>query len=348
MDQPRNASQHSTGSILVFGFVVLPQKYEVEGNVVVTLVGIMSLICLISNITLLFVIINDPLKQLRNITAILLAFNSVTNTCISLALFMESVSFWSGKIFFPELVVYLISSGSCLYFIGNLLHTLNIYGTIVAPLRYAYFASKFRKILVPFLVLISIVTLCVIIIPPYTLPENKVPSYAKGVMSFVCVQLVLLTIIFIYLYTRVFQALHARKERLAVSFHIKSSTPQGIKVMKKNYEVAKTLFIHVLFFVIATAPESLIVMLFLHCTSCGERAELQLATLFSIPFFYTTAIFHPFLWLCRLNNYKQAMKESLRFGRRSRTIYDVEQPQQQQRTGTLSTLTCKDEGNEIV
>ena len=343
MGQTRNISR-PPDVLLVFGFVVLPGNYEVERDVVVTLVGIMALISVIFNAILLLVILKDPFKQLRTITAILLAFNSMANLIISLVLVLDGVLFWVYQNLFPELVVYLNSCGVCLYCVGNLLHTLNIYASILVPVRYGYLASKVRKILVPLLGVTFVIITCVILIPPYALPKRKLPSYVKGVMTFVCVQLGLLCITFVCLYTKIFRELYARKQRLKTSFHIKRSTVQGMKILKGNYEVAKTLFIHVLFFVTASFPGSVIVMIDLHCATCGDPVALQLATLFTIPCVFLMFLFQPFLWLFRLKSYKHAMKQTLGFSQRSiskafrnsRNI-TMETVGRNQRTGTQSS-----------
>ena len=315
MKLPQNTAQQPN-FLMVFGFIVLPEEYQVERDVVVTLVGVMSLISVICNGILLLVIIKDPFKQLRTITAILLAFNSAANLTISLVLLVDSVFLWSHRNLSPELFVYLYSSGVNLYFIGNLLHTLNIYGTIVVPVRHSCLASKMRKIFARFLGPIFIIITCIIIIPLYTLPKENLSSYIKGLMTFICAQVVLLTVIFMYVYARIFQTLHARKQRLATSFHITCSSRQGLKTIKRNHEVAKTLFIHVLFFVIAAVPGTMVVMIDLYCTSCGDPLKLKLAALFTVPFVYAVFVFHPLLWLFRLNNYNQAMKHTLSFNRR--------------------------------
>ena len=342
MDQTRNTSQ-VPDLLLVFGFIILPGNYEVERDVVVTLVGIMALISVIFNAILLLVILKDPMKQLRTMTAILLAFNSMANLMISLILVLDGLLFWANKNLFPELVIYLSLCGLSLYCVGNLLHTLNIYTSIVFPVRYGYLAPKVRKILVPFLGVIFVIITCVFLIPLYTLPKDKVPSYLKGIITFVCVQLGLLSMTFVCLYTKIFRELYARKQRLETSFHIKRSTPQGMKIIKRNYKVAETLFIHVLFFVIASVPESVIVMLVLYCQTCADPVKLQLATLFSLPCAYAMFIFKPFLWLLRLNSYKQAMKQTLSFSRlsRSKTFnssnFRMESMGRNERTGTRSS-----------
>ena len=335
MEQSRNASQQPA-FLLVFGFIVLPQKYEVERDVVVTLVGVLSMVSVIFNAILIIVIIKDPLKQLRNITATLLAFNSTANVFIGLVMVMDSVFFWSDRNVFPEIVVYLNSCAISLYFIGNVLHTLNIYGSVVVPVRYAYLALKVRKILVQFMASIFIINTSVILIPLYTLPKKNVPAYIEGVLTFICAQLALLTIIFIYLYAKIFQTLYTRKRTLSLSFHIERSSRQGMRITKKTYEVAKTLFIHVLFFVAVTVPETIIVMMLLHCTSCADSSELRLAALFSIPCVITTFVFHPILWLSRLSTYKQAMKQILGICRTSNSISSTaDKPQ----TGTVRAVT---------
>ena len=136
-------------------------------------------------------------------------------------------------------------------------------------------------------------------------------------MTSICAQLVLLTVILIYFYTKIFQVLHARKQELFASFHITPSSQQGLKTIERNHEVAKTLFIHVLFFVVAAVPGSIIVMTDLYCTSCDDSNDkLKLATLFTVPFVYAVFVFHSLLWLFRLNNYNQALKQTLSFTRR--------------------------------
>ena len=119
-------------------------------------------------------------------------------------LLVDSMFLWSGhRNLSPELVVYLNSCGVNLYFIGNLLHTLNTYSMIVVPVRYTLMASKIRKILVKFLGPIFIIITRLIIIPLYTLPEKTVSSYVKGLTTFTCAQLMLLTVIFIFLYKNI-------------------------------------------------------------------------------------------------------------------------------------------------
>ena len=235
-------------------------------------------------------------------------------------LLVDSMFLWSGhRNLSPELVVYLNSCGVNLYFIGNLLHTLNTYSMIVVPVRYTLMASKIRKILVKFLGPIFIIITRLIIIPLYTLPEKTVSSYVKGLTTFTCAQLVLLTVIFIYFYTKIFQTLHVRKHELVASFHVTSSSQQGLKTVKRNHEAAKTLFINVLFFVIAAVPGSVVVMIDLYCTSFGDPIKLQLAALFTLPFVYDVFVFHPLLWLFRINNYNQALKLTLSFSRGRRS-----------------------------
>ena len=76
--ESQNATQQPN-LLIVFGFIVLAEEYKVERDVVVTLVGVMSLISVMWSGILLLVIIKDPFKQLRTITAILLAFNFPSN-----------------------------------------------------------------------------------------------------------------------------------------------------------------------------------------------------------------------------------------------------------------------------
>ena len=340
----QNTSQQDD-FLLVFGFIILPKEYEVERNVVLTLTGVMSMISVIFNGIMLLVIMKDPFKQLRTITAILLAFNSLANLCISLVSLVDSVFSWSHHSLLPELVVYLNSCGVSFYVVATFLHTLNTYCTIVIPVRYAYLASKIRRIIVPFLGLTLISLPCAIIIPVYTIANDVVPNYLEGIITFVCVLLALLIIGFLYLYVRIFRALYARKQRFTVSFHIERSTPQGLKIMKKNQEVAKTLFLHVIFFMIATVPGTLIIMVDLHCMSCGESTQRKLAILFTLPCVYVAFVFHPLLWLCRLKSYKQAMKQTLSINRQSKWFSNMlnhfsmkVQEENRARAGTVSTM----------
>ena len=300
--------------LVVFGFITLPQKYEVEKDVAMSFVALMSFVAIIANGILLFVIIKDPFKQLRTITAILLAFNSATNLGNSLVLFLDNVFYWFHGKLSPELIIYFCSFTTCLYVIGNLLHTMNTYGAIVVAVRYAILAPKVRRYLVQSLILTWVVILLVVIIPPYTLPKDKVPTYVKGILTLICVLLALLAITFGCIYTKIFQTLYARKQRLSLSFHLKRSTVRGREINKNNHNVVKTLFVHVLFFMITTAPGSLILLVFLHCATC-DPVKLQLAALFTIPIIYSPVVFLPLLWLFRLKQYKKAMIKTLSFWR---------------------------------
>ncbi|CAB4021696.1 Hypothetical predicted protein [Paramuricea clavata] len=138
-----NTSQQSR--LTVFGFIKLPLEYEVEKDVVMSFIALMSFVAIIANGILLLVIIKDPFKQLRTITAILLAFNSATNLGSSLVLFLDNVFYWFHGKLSPELIIYFGSFTTCLYVIGNLLHTMNTYGAIVVAVRYAIFAPKVRS-----------------------------------------------------------------------------------------------------------------------------------------------------------------------------------------------------------
>jgi hypothetical protein len=300
--------------MLVFGLITLPQKYEVEKDVVMGFIALQSIISIIANGILLLVILKDPFKQLRTITAILLAFNSAANVINMFVLFLDNVFYWRGEKLSPELIVYFCSFTSCLYVIGNLLHTLNTYGAIVVPVRYAVLAPKIRRVLVECLVLIWVVILLVVVIPPYTLPKDEVPAFIKCILTLVCVLFVLLVLTFGYLYTKIFQCLYARRQRLSLAFHLKRSTVRGRAVNEKNKNIVTTLFVHVLFFMITTIPGSVIYLVYLHCTTC-DPIKVQLAALFAIPIAYAPLVFLPLLWLSRLKQYKRAMKKTLAFWR---------------------------------
>jgi hypothetical protein len=321
----RNISEQPSW-LLLFGFIKLPQKYEVERDVAMSVVALMSFVGIIANGILLLVIIKDPFKQLRTITASLLAFNSATNLGNTLVLFLDNVFYWFHRKLSPELIVYFCSFTSFLYIIGNFLHTMNTYCAIVAPVRYAILAPKVRKFLVQSLVLTWVVILLVVIIPPYTLPKDKVPTYVKCILTLICVLLTLLAITFGYLYTKIFQSLYARRQRLSLSFHLRRSTVRGREINKKNQNIVQTLFAHVIFFMITTIPGCVMFLVFLHCTTC-DVIKLQLAALLTIPISYSPVIFLPLLWLFRLKQYKRAMIKTLRFwrngsflGRRSKTL----------------------------
>ena len=311
-----NTSVQHSRFLVVFGFITLPQKYEAEKDVAMGFVALLSFVSIIANGILLVVIVKDPFKQLRTITAILLAFNSAANLSSSFVLFLDNVFYWSGGKLSPELIVYFCSFTSYLYVIGNFLHTLNTYGAIVIPVRYAILAPKIRSFLVEGLVLTWAIILLVVIIPPYTLPKNKIPTYIQGLLTLICVLLALLAIIFAYLYTKIFQSFYARKQRFSLSYHLKRSTVRGRRMNKKNAEIVKTLFAQVLFFMITTVPGSVICLIFLYCTKC-DSVKIQLATLFAIPITFSSMVFLPFLWLFRLNNYRHAMIKTPSFCQRT-------------------------------
>lgn len=305
-----NASQQHQASFLAYGFIMLPKKYELHYDIVVICVTVMCFVSVIANTILLFVIIKDHLKQFRTITDILLAFNSAANICTSVCLLLERLPTWSHD--HRQLIMYLNACVSNLYFIGNILHLLNIYGTIVTPIRYKLLKSKARKPLIPILCILWILIHCAFIIPPYTLPERQILSYLKVIPTVTCVLFAVLSVTFIFCYYMIFQVLHARKQLLSSMFNIKPSTSQGPKILKQNCELAKTLFIHVLFFVMTSAPGSIIVMMFLHCTSC-DITTVQLGALYAIPAIYTSFVFLPFLWLFRFNNYRRALRKFVCF-----------------------------------
>ena len=311
MDQGMSTSQPP---LIVFGFIFLPQKYKVEKDVVMGLMAFMSFVSIVANGILLLVILKDPFKQLRTITAILLAFNSATNLSNSMVLFLDNVFFWSHGQLSPKLVLYLSSCTTFLYIMGNFLHTLNTFGAVVFPVRYARLAPKIRNVLVQCLFLAWVIILLVVVIPPYTLPEDNSPSYMKGMLTLICVLLALLAITFGYLYTKIFESLYAQKQKLTLSFHLKRSTVRGREITKKNNDIIVTLFVHVSYFIIITLPVSVFYLVFLQCKTC-DPIKLQLAALFTLPITYTSIIFLPLLWLFRLKQYKRAMVKTLNFWR---------------------------------
>ena len=312
MDMKNTSDQ--TPFLLTFGFIMLPERYKVEKDVVMGLMAFMSFVSIAANGILLLVILKDPFKQLRTITAILLAFNSTSNITNSLVLFLDSVFYWGHGQLSPQLVLYFGTFNSFLYIIGNFLHTVNTYGAVVLPVRYVALSPKVRKVLVQSLLLIWVIILLVVFIPPYTLPKGKVPSYVEGMLTIVCVLLALLAITFAYLYIKIFQKLYARKQRLSLSFHLRRSTIRGREITKKNNDTVATLFIHVLYFMAITLPGSIIFLVFLQCETC-DGLKLQLAALFTLPITYTSLIFLPLLWLFRLKQYKRAMVKILNFWR---------------------------------
>ena len=292
--------------LLVYGFLQLSKRYELHRDIVVTSVTMIGVVSMIANAILLLVIVRDPLKQFRTITAILLAFNSAANICTS----MIFVNKLMGRLLPPEVTIY---SGNCaanLYLIGNLLHTFNIYGTIVAPVRFKLFEPKARKILIPVLTLILVTITCAYVIPPYTLPKRKVPSYFEIITTSLLVQIVLLSVIFTVCYTKILQTLHARKIQLKSTFQINSSTLQGLKIQKQNSKIAKTLLFYVLSFVISLVAGGIMLMLFLHCSSC-DLSMLQLGAIYSVLTINLPTVIHPFLWLLRFNSYRRAMTKVL-------------------------------------
>ena len=314
MDMNMKNSTEQTSFLVIFGFITLPQEYKVEKDIAMSFVALISFFSIVANGILLLVIFKDPFKQLRTITAILLAFNSATNLTNSLVLFLDNVFYWSHEQISPELILYFSSFTSCLYIIGNFLHTLNTYGAIVLPVRYAALSRKVRKVLVQCLLLIWVIVLLVTFIPPYTLPEDKIFSYVKGMLTTECVLLALLAITFAYFYIKIFQNLHARKQRLSLSFHLRRSTIRGREITKKNNDTVVTLFIHVLYFMSITLPGSIIFLVFLQCTTC-DPINIKLTALFTLPITYTVLLFLPLLWLFRLKQYKRAMVETLNFWR---------------------------------
>lgn len=296
----------NTSTLLVFGFINLPQEYKDEKDVAMGFVALISLVSVITNCILSFVIFKDPFKRLRSITAILLAFNSVTNLSSSLVLLLDNIIYWSNGELDRKLVLYFCSFNSLLYIIGNFLHTLNTYGAIILPVRYAALVPKVRKVLVQCLIVTWVTILLVVIIPPYTLPEDKLRYYMKGMLTLLFCLLALLVITFSYLYTKIFQNLYTRKQRLTLSYHLRRSTVRGRRISKRNQNIVKTLFIQVSFFLTIAISCSVIFLVFLHCEAC-DSSTLQLTVLFTVPVAYSSVVFLPLLWLIRLNSYRQAL-----------------------------------------
>ena len=293
--------------LLVYGLVTLPKRYELHRDIVVTSIAGIGVVSMIANAILLLVIVRDPFKQFRTITAILLAFNSAANICTSMILVLNKLL---GRLLPPQFTVYSDSCAANLYLIGNLLHTFNIYGTIVTPVRFKLFEPKARKILIPILTLTWVTITCVYVIPPYTLPKGKIALYFKIIFTSLLVQIVLLSVIFTVCYTKILRTLHARKIQLKSTFQINSSTLQGLKIQKQNSKIAKTLLFYVLSFVISLVAGDIMLMLFLHCSSC-DPSILQLGALYSVLTMYLPFVIHPFLWLLRFKSYRRAMTKVL-------------------------------------
>ena len=311
-----NTTHEQNGSsLLVFGFLRIPATYSTEKDFVMGLIALMSVVGIIANGILLLVIIKDPFKQFRTITAILLAFNAVTNLSSCLVFILDNIFHWSGEILSAQLILSISTFVSLLYIIGNLLQTINTYGAIVHPVSYSIFAPKIRKISVQCLVLTWIVILLVVMIPFYTIPLEKFSSFFNGMSTVICILLVLLVITFGYLYTKIFKDLYTRKRRLTLSFHLKQATVRGRAINKKNHDIVKTLFIHVSFFMIVSIPGSIVFLIFLQCTTC-DPVKLQLVTLFTVPISFTPVLFLPLLWLIRLKQYKKATIKILNFWKR--------------------------------
>lgn len=298
--------------IVVFGFLTLPKSCQIEVDAIQTIIGIMTLLGILSNATLLSVIIKDPFKQLRTNTAILVGFNAFTNVTITLCMCLERILIWCGRedVFTPQLIIYLGSCNINMFFIGNLLHALNLYGTIVIPLRYNRLAPTKPKKVIIFVGVLWLINACVFMVIPYVIPSSKIPHYIEGILTSACVIIGVLTLVFIGLYIKIFGTLYARKKRLA-SFHVQHSR-RGIQVVKQNYEVAKTLFIHITCLVLASCPGIIVFMLALHCSQCNFIV-IQRTSLFVFPLVYTLFLSHPILWLYRMGKYRQALKQILGF-----------------------------------
>lgn len=307
MTQRYGNTSQETAFLRVYGLVALSKRYELHRDIVVTSVTVIGLVSVIANAILLLVIARDPFKQFRTITAILLAFNSAANICTSMTLVLDKLL---GGLLPPEVTIY---SGNCaanLYLIGNLLHTFNIYGSIVTPVRFKLFESKARKILTPVLILISGTVTTAYVISPYTLPKGRISSYFKIIVTGLLVQIGLLSVVFVVCYTKILRTLRARKIQLNSTFQINSSTLQGLKIQKQNSKVAKTLLFYVVSFVICLVAGGIMMMLFLYCSSC-DPSMLQLGALYSTLSIFLPFVIHPFLWLLRFNCYRRAMTKVL-------------------------------------
>ena len=309
MDESNNAS---APTIVAFGFIILPQKYQTQKNVTMGFVALISVVSIIVNGILSFVIFKDPFKKLRSITAILLAFNSVSNLSCSLVLVLDNVMYWSKEELDRKLVLYFCVLNSLLYIIGNCLHTLNTYAAIIFPVRYAALAPKVRKVLVKCLVVTWVISILVVIIPPYTMPKDKVRHYMKGMLTLLFCLLALLVITISYLYTKIVRNLYTRKQSLTLSYHLRRSTVRGRKITKRNQNIVKTLFIQVLFFLTIATPSCVIFLVLLYCDVC-DSSTMKLTAVFTVPVTYTSLIFLPVLWLSRLNSYKQALIQIFAF-----------------------------------
>lgn len=290
---------------LVYGFLMIPKNYKLHRDVVKTFITVICLASVIVNSILLLVTVKDPFRQFRKVSSILLGFNSATNFSIAVFSLLEKFPWFDQK-----LILYLNSCVGNLYFIGNVLHILNVYGTIVTPIRYKLFESATRKTLIPTLVITWIAVYCAIFIPPYTLPERKIPLFLKTLLTITSVSLVLLIIVFTFCYARVFQNLRARKQLFSSTFNVKNSCRQGVKILRQHCNLATTLFIHVLFFVILAAPGCIFVMMFLHCTSC-DVTTLQLGVLYAVSALYLLFVINPIMWFYRLQCYRRAFRKIL-------------------------------------
>jgi hypothetical protein len=302
--QLENTSQSPS---FVCGYLTLPKKYELHCNVVTDTLTVTCLITVIADAFLLFTIFKDPCKQRRTITGILLTYNSAASLCIAIIALITNFLWRNSS---PILIFSLTTCLATFYFIGNLLHTVSIYGAIVTPIRYKLLEQKFRKVMAPTLSLTWLIITSAYVIAPYIFPNEKTPIYSEIILTKTCVLLVLLTLVFIICYTRIFQTLYARERQLKSTFQVTRSSHQGLKILKQNHEVAKTLFIYVLFFVITSASGSIAFMMYLHCTSC-ELKILQLGTLFVAPLFHLSFAFYPLLWLLRPKSNRQTLKKLL-------------------------------------
>ena len=298
---------------LVYGFLRIPKNYKLHRDIVETVIIVMCLASVIVNSIFLLVTVKDPFKQFRKITSILLGFNSATNLSIAVFSLLEKFPWpWFDQKLSPALILYLNSCAVNLNFIGNMSHILNVYGTVVTPIRYKLFETVTRKILIPILVITWMSVNCAIFIPPYTLPERKIPLYLKTLLTITSVFLFLLIIVFIFCYTTLFQNLYARKQLFSSTFNVKNSSRQGAqsKSLRQHCDLATTLFMHVVFFVILAAPGCIFVMLFFHCTSCN-MITLQLGVLYAISALYLLFVINPIMWFFRLKCYRRAFRKIL-------------------------------------
>ena len=310
MNSTTENANDSTTDIIVFDLIPLSSRYNLEQNIVKTFVVILSLIGILVNGLFLVVIIKDPFKQLRTITAILLAFNSVTNLILTCVSFVENLVNWFDGTLSQELIFYVKTVSSFLYIFGNLFHTINTYGAIVVPVRYMIVAPKIRKYLVQSLTLATLVTFLVVAIPVSVLPKSKQQDLATAVITIMCALIVILSITFAIIYYRIFRSLYAKSDKVTWTLRRRKLCTVNMKhsVDYRNQRIAMTLFVHVVFFTLTAVPGPVIFLIFLHH---GSSDALSLAALFSKPLSYLPLVFLPLLWLFRLKTYNRGMLKIL-------------------------------------